>query len=301
MSIVERIIITTFALLSFALANLISKECEINDERLTCHCDNNQEFSLSEEYNYENVTSLNLSSCSTATLDTSFTESNKIEELVITNIGELLTLEVFLHTDQLKRFELTNIKKIPYINHDLFSHLHYIEHFEMRNVHVDYFEEEFIGIKVDHFVMANVTISNMKGFNFSEHGETLQISDCEFRNASTLLLNFGVFSNVEIVNSKFELQKPGRLLVESNETIVRDNFFFNVSMNLVAAKIVKINNTCADDNSSLRIFSNNIESFDNKLPTTILYKGPTSYKVSESNNTICKADPVLTFCRKYCQ
>ncbi|KAI4476008.1 hypothetical protein M0804_013933 [Polistes exclamans] len=290
MSIVKRIIITAFALLSFALVNSISKECKINDKSVTCHCNGNQEFFLLQEYNYKNVTSLSLSSCSTANLDTSFTESDKIKELVVKNISELLKLNVFLYTDQLKRFELTNIKKIPYVKHDIFLNIKSIEHFEMQNVHVDYFEEQFIGIKVNHFVMANVTISNMEGFNFSEKGETLQISDCEFRNVSTLLLNFGHFSKVEIVNSKFELQKPGQLLIESNEAIVRDNIFFNVSMNLVAANNVTINNICADGKSSLRLSSNKIESFDNKLPTAIIYtKGQTSYYVSENNNTICIA------------
>ncbi|XP_015178366.1 PREDICTED: uncharacterized protein LOC107067401 [Polistes dominula] len=287
----KRIIIMAFALLSFAITNSISKECNINDRRrVTCHCDGNQEFCLPKEKHYMNATSLSLSSCLTANLlHTAFMESDWIEEFVVKNISEMLNLDTSFHSTQLKRFELTNIQQMPYIKHDTFLNLENIEHFEMRNVHVDYFEEQFVEIKVDQFVMANVTISNMKGFNFSKKGETLQIIDCEFRNVSTIL-NFGQFSKVEIVNSKFELQEPGNLMIESDIAIVSDNIFFNVSINIVAVNNVKINNICADGKSSLRLSSDKIESFNNKLPTDIIYsKGQTSDDVLKNNNTICKA------------
>lgn len=237
------------------------------------------------------MTSLSLSSCLTANLIfSSFSQENQIEELVVNNINELLTLELFLNSVALKRFELANIKRIPFVMHDTFSNIKKIEHFEIRNVHIDYFEEQFTAIKVNHFVMANVTISRMEGFNISEMGETLQITNCEFRNISALL-NFGHFSKVEIVNSKFELQKSGNLSIGSDEATILDNIFFNVSMNVFAANNIRINSTCADGKSSLRLSSNKIESYGNRLPTAIIYtRGPNvSPIVSQGNNTICKA------------
>ncbi|XP_043669765.1 uncharacterized protein LOC122629925 [Vespula pensylvanica] len=294
MSCVKNISITALTLLlSFTLVTSISKECKIDNKRVTCQCDGTQNLYLPDEYNYKNVTSLSLSSCLTASLlFSSFTEANQIEELVVKNISELLTLELFLNTVELKRFELTNIKRIPFVKHDTFLNIRNIEHFEIRNVHIDYFEEQFMAIKVNHFVMANVTISRIEGFNLSEKGVTLQISNCEFRNVSTSL-NFGHFSKVEIVNSKFELQKSGHLSIESDVAIVRDNIFFNVSMNLFAANNITINSTCADGKSSLRLSSNKIESYGNRLPTAIIYtRGQPSNEsenVSKSNNTICKA------------
>ncbi|KAI4504258.1 hypothetical protein M0802_000729 [Mischocyttarus mexicanus] len=284
MLIVERIILMAFALLLFALANSIGEECKVNNKHVTCHCDGNEEFYLPIGYNYKNVTNLNVSSCSRATLlHNSLTEN--VEELVVKNISELLNFEIYLYMDKFKRFELTNIKRIPFINHDTFLSIKSIEHFEIRNVHIDYFEEQFWKINVNHFVMANVTILNMEGFNLSEQkGETLQISDCEFRNVSTSSLNFGNFSKVKIVNSKFEFKKPGLLSINSDVAIVHDNIFFNVSINLVATKNITINNICVDGN---------IESFNNKLPNDITYKSGQTLNVVSKNNTNCTAGSFL--------
>ncbi|XP_047350773.1 uncharacterized protein LOC124949554 [Vespa velutina] len=294
MSRVKDILITAFTLLlSFSLVASIGEECKIDNKRVTCQCDGTQKLYLPDEYNYKNVTSLSLSSCLTANLlFSSFTEENQLEELVVKNINEPFTLELFLNSVELKRFELSNIKRIPFVMHDTFLNIKNIEHFEIRNVHIDYFEEQFTAIKTNHFVMANVTISRMEGFNISEKGETLQIINCEFRNISTLL-NFGHFTKVEIVNSKFALQKSGNLSIGSDLAIIRDNIFFNVSMNVFGAKNIKINSTCADGKSSLRLSSNKIESYGNRLPTAIIYtRGQPSNQspiVLESNNTICKA------------
>ncbi|XP_053986413.1 uncharacterized protein LOC128880398 [Hylaeus volcanicus] len=275
-----------------AAANSISEQCTLHENtRITCRCIGNEEFFLPEGYNYENVTSLRIASCTFANLHfSSLTEANRIAEITVQNISGSLIFELFLTSKTMKLLKLTNIRRIPLITHDTFLSLSSIETVRIEEVRIDRFEERFMDITINDFSMINVTIEHIDGLNFSEKGGTLRIENSVFQNV-TASLNFAYFSNVEILRSKFHLQKPGHLLIEGDLVSIEDCVFSNASANVVAANSITINATCADGKSSMRLSSSRIKSVNNRLPTEIVYTGNRRIggQFLNYNNTVCIA------------
>ena len=275
-----------------AAASDISEQCEIHEQtRITCHCVGNEELFLPEGYNYENVTSLWITSCTFANLHfSSLTEANRITEIIVQNISERLIFELFLTSKKMKRLKLSNIRRIPLITRDTFLSLNSIETVRIEDARIDNFEERFTDIAINNFSMMNVTIRRIDGLNFSEKSGTLRIENSEFQNV-TGPLNFAYFSSVEILRSKFHLSKPGHLLIEGDLVFIENCVFSNASANVVAAESITINASCADGKSSMRLSSSRIESVNNRLPTEIVYTR--NKRVSERflnrNNTVCIA------------
>ncbi|XP_076658519.1 uncharacterized protein LOC143362345 [Halictus rubicundus] len=274
-------------------ASKIDEQCDIDEEsKLTCRCVGNEEFFLPDGYNYENVTSLQVLSCRSANLHfSSLTEANRITEIIVENIHGRLIFELFLASKKLERLSLSKIRWIPMITRDTFLSVQTIGSLSIQDAKIDRFEERFTDIAITDFAMINVTVEEAEGLNFSgKSGGTLRIENSEFQNV-TESLNFAYFSNVEIVRSKFHLQKLSHLLVEGDGVLVEDCVFSNASVNVVAAKHVTINGTCADGQSSMRLSSSNIESTNNRLPTEIVYtKNKTNEeRLAVRNNTVCIA------------
>lgn len=167
-----------------------------------------------------------------------------------------------------------------------------IDTLEFEDAIIENFKEDFTNINVLHFIVTNVTIERMDRLNFSEKGTMLRIVNSELRNIATSL-NFANFLNIEIINSKFELQKPGLVSIQSDVTLVKHSVFSNVSMNLVAANAITIIGICADGKSTLRLSSKYINSADNRLPNEIAYPRDNQHGKPEffmsRNNTVCKA------------
>lgn len=253
-----------------------------------------QEFLLPDGYNYENISSFFLSSCSSAVVHfSSLTEAKHIRDIVVRNISDSLTFQPFVTSRNIRRLELVNTGRIPVITHNTFTSVECIELLRIENTKIENFEEEFMDTNVTDLILGNVTIERMEGFNFSERGRTLRITNCSFRNVETTL-NFAYFSAIEILNSKFELRKPGQMSIEGDRALVKNSVFLNVSVNLVAFGKITINDTCADGKSSLRLSSGNIESFGNRLPTEIIYTKSRETHSTElllliHNNTVCIA------------
>ncbi|XP_015435471.1 PREDICTED: uncharacterized protein LOC107191038 [Dufourea novaeangliae] len=274
------------------VARNIDERCKIDEKtRIVCRCIGNEEFLLPEGYNYENVTSLHIASCSFANLHfSSLTEANRITEIVVQNISERLIFELFLTSKRIKRLKLSNIRRIPSITRDTFLSLDSIGSMKIEDTRIDRFEELFTNITITDFSMINVTIEQVDGLNFSGKGGTLKIENTDFQNI-TGSLNFAYFSKIEIVRSKFQLQKPSHLLIEGDLVYLDNCVFSNASANVVAAGSITINDTCADGKSSMRLSSSKIESVNNRLPTEIVY---TRNKLLKEpffiqNNTVCIA------------
>ncbi|KAK2583906.1 hypothetical protein KPH14_001177 [Odynerus spinipes] len=290
MSNIKAILATVLALLSTAVAHPISRECEVEQNQITCQCDRNQDFYLPGEHNYTNATSLSISSCSTARLlFPHLSEAIHMRQLIVQNISDELIIEVLFGTRNISRFELVNIKKIPLISHEAFNGFQNIGRLEIRNAFVERFEEHFVETNVNELVLVNVTIAHVEGFNFMEKGKNLEIINCEFRNISTTLKFY--FSNVKIVNSTFEMQKKGTISIDSDYALLENNVLFNISMEVFASNLIKISGTCGDGTSSLRLESNNTESIRNRLPSGI------NYSLSKRNN---ESEPVVQYDNVIC-
>lgn len=250
-----------------------------------------QEFVLPEGYNYENVTSIQIASCTIANLHfSSLPEASQITEIIVQNISERLIFELFLTSKKMKRLKLSKIRRIPLITHDTFIKLKSIETLRIEDTRIDNFEERFTDIAITNFSMINVTIERIDQLSFLEKGQTLYIKNSEFQNV-TGSLNFAYFSTVQIFHSKFHLQKPGYILIEGNVVYIENSVFSNSSTNVVAAESIRINDTCADGKSSMRLSSNNVKSVNNRSPTEIIYtknKNESEYFFNR-NNTVCIA------------
>ncbi|XP_076280208.1 uncharacterized protein LOC143208996 [Lasioglossum baleicum] len=273
-------------------ASKINEQCEIDKEsRVTCRCVGNEEFALPDGYNFVNVTSLRLLYCRSANLHfSSLSEANQITEIIVQNIRDRLIFELYVTSKKLEKLILSQIGWIPIIKLDTFLHVQDIGSLRIENARIGRFEERFTDIAITDFAMINVTVEQAEGLNFSESSSgTLRIENTEFQTV-TKSLNFAYFSNVEIVRSKFHLQKPSQLLVEGDRVLVEDCVFSNASVNVVAAERVVINGTCADGKSSMRLSSSKIESANNRLPTEIVYpKNNPSEEFTAQNNIVCKA------------
>lgn len=273
-------------------ASKINEQCEIDEEsRLTCRCVGYEEFSLPDGYNYAHVTSLLVQSCRSADLHfSSLSEANRITEIIVQDIRSYLIFELCIPSNKLERLVLSRINWIPVIKLDTFLRVHTIGSLSIENARIGNFEERFTDIAITDFSMINVTVKQAEGLNFSETSSgTLRIRDSEFQTV-TKSLNLANFSNVEIVRSKFHLQKPSQLVVEGDRVLVEDCVFSNASVNVVAAERVAINGTCADGKSSMRLSSSNIVSANNRLPTEIVYpKNKRTKEFTAQNNTVCIA------------
>ncbi|XP_066587958.1 uncharacterized protein [Prorops nasuta] len=273
----------------------ISDECQIfNGTHIKCSCSRNEIFQLPTNFNYENVTSLTVSSCSTADLHFStLTEANQIEEITVQNISKELIFELILTSKHVKNIKFAGVRHIPLITHDKFINVAKIQSFEIVDTFIDRFEEQFTDTAVTELIMKNVTINNYSGMQLAEKGQLLRVVDTQF-NRVEMPINFAYFAKVEIINSVFTVPEPGQMSIEANDAYIENNIFSNVSMNLVASDNITISNICADGKSSLRLSSSKITSFNNKLPTEIVY---TFSKRSSSlneiylniNNTVCIA------------
>ncbi|KAF3420115.1 hypothetical protein E2986_13328 [Frieseomelitta varia] len=260
------------ALLLAIAASDISEQCKIHElTTVDCHCIGNEEFFLPEGYNYENVTSIQIASCNIANLHfSSLTEASQITEIIVQNISDRLIFELFLTSKKLKQLKLSRIGRIPLITRDTFVRLNSIETIRIEDTRIDHFAERFTDIAITNFSMINVTIERIDQLSFSAKGESLYIKNSKFQNV-TGSLNFAYFSSVEILHSKFQLEKPGYILIEGDVVYMENCVFSNSSANVVAAESIWINGTCADGKSSMRLSSNVIKSVNNRLPTEIIY------------------------------
>lgn len=293
---------TCCTLLLVSSARGISEQCKIHGtSTISCHCTGNEELSLPDWYNYENVTSVRIASCSLANLHfSSLTEATRITEIVVQNISERLIFELFLTTTRMKRLKLSKIRRIPLITHDTFVSLRSIETLRIEDTRIDEFKERFTDITVNEFTMINVTIDRIDELNFSERGETLRIRNTELQNVEGPL-NFVYFSTVELRRSHFRLRKPGHVLIEGGVVNVEDCVFSNSSANVVAAGSIEIDGACADGKSSMRLSSNNIVSANNRLPTEIIYtrsRVESAESLISRNNTVCIAGNCNCACPK---
>lgn len=246
---------------------------------------------MPEGYNYENVTSLRITSCSFANLHfASFTEASRISEIIVQNISERLIFEPYLTSRRMKRLKLSRIRRIPLITRDTFVNLRNIESLRIEDTRIGEFQERFSDITITNLTMVNVTIERADELNFSANGGTLRIKDSVLQNV-TGSLNFAYFSNIEIVRSKFQLQKPGYVSIEGDRVLVENCVFSNASANIVALERIRINGTCADGKSSTRLSSSDIRSVNNRSPSEIIYtkNKRESERFYSLNNTVCIA------------
>ncbi|XP_014478917.1 PREDICTED: uncharacterized protein LOC106746635 [Dinoponera quadriceps] len=282
---------TAVAALSVS-ANNINGQCQIyNGSRIKCSCIGNEEFFLPDEYNYANIVSVTVAGCDSADLHySSLTEATDLEEMIVQNISGSLNFEVFITSTRIRTLRLSDIGRIPLITSDTFIRLASIDTLMIENAHIDRFEEDFSDINMTHFSMRNVTVERMGRLNLSENGKTLYIMNTELRNIATSL-TFSNIGTIEIVGSKFRLQRPGLVSVLGGTVVVKDSVFSNASMNLNAA-VATIRGVCADGKSALRLSSKYIDSTDNQLPNEIVYltrdNQPARPDVNR-NNTVCKA------------
>ena len=250
---------------------------------------------MPEDFDFANITRVSVTSCASANLQfSSNSKANEIREIIVQNITGSLTFQPFVTSRRMSVFKLLRIRKIPLISHDTFVSLSGIENFEIEDTWIENFEEQFTNMKVTNLLMKNVTIERMIGINFFESGKSLKILNCVFKNIQTTL-NFAFFTDIEIVGSQFELQKPGHVTIEGVTAIVDNSVFSNVSMNLVASSRITMNGSCADGKSSLRLSAKSIESFGNRLPTEIVYTRNAAIRINDTefplvvNNTVCIA------------
>ncbi|KAK9304427.1 hypothetical protein QLX08_004205 [Tetragonisca angustula] len=286
------IVMCSCALLLATTASNISEQCKIHElTTVDCHCIGSEEFFLPEGYNYENVTSIQIASCSVANLHfSSLTEASQITEIIVQNISDRLIFELFLTSEKLKQLKLSRIGRIPLITRDTFVRLNSIETIRIEDTRIDHFAERFADIAIANFSMINVTIERIDQLSFSAKGESLYIKNSKFQNV-TGSLNFAYFSSVEILHSKFQLEKPGYILIEGDVVYMENCVFSNSSANVVAAESIWINGTCADGKSSMRLSSNDIKSVNNRLPTEIIYtkNKDEAERFFNRNNTVCIA------------
>ncbi|XP_029168559.1 uncharacterized protein LOC114938692 [Nylanderia fulva] len=286
-------ILLIVAILSAAAANNISEQCKVHNESwITCSCIGNEEFYLPEEYDYTHITRMSITGCVSVNLHySSLPEAVDLEELIVQDISSQLIFNIFISSKRMKLLKLSNIGRIPKIYNLTFMNIVSIEKFEMTNTLIENFDEDFNYINVAHLLMTNVTIKRIHKLNFSEKGKTLSIVNSELRNVETSL-NIANFLNIEIIGSKFELQKPGLVSIQSDVTVVKNSVFTNVSMNLVAKEAITINGICAIGKSTLRLASKYIDSTNNRLPNEIAYPRDNNQKpefFTNRNNTVCKA------------
>lgn len=235
---------------------------------------------------------MSVTGCASAYLHySSLPEANGLEEMIVQNISGRLDFDVFITSDKMKLLRLSNIGRIPMIASHTFVNLKAIERFEIMDAFIENFEEDFSYINVSHFIVTNVTIERVDRLNISEKGMTLTIVNSELRNVATSL-NFANFLNIQIIGSKFELQKPGLVSIQGNVAVVKNSVFTNVSMNLVAKNSITINGICAIGKSTLRLAAKYINSTDNRLPNEIAYPRDNNQEpefFTNRNNTVCKA------------
>ena len=237
------------------------------------------------------MTSIQIASCNVANLHfSSLTEASQITEISVQNISDRLIFELFLTSKKLKQLRLSRIGRIPLITRDTFVRLNSIETIRIEDTRIDHFAERFTDMAITNFSMINVTVERIDQLSFSAKGESLYIKNSEFQNV-TGSLNFAYFSSVEILHSKFQLGKPGYILIEGDIVYIENCVFSNSSANVVAAESIWINGTCADGKSSMRLSSNDIKSVNNRLPTEIIYtkNKDESERFFNRNNTVCIA------------
>lgn len=241
-----------------------------------------------------NITSVSVAGCASAYLHySSLPEATDLEEMIVQNIRGRLDFSVYITSTRLKLLRLANIGQIPVIASHTFATLTNIDTLEIENTHIDDIEEEFTYVNVSRFLVTNVTIGRVDRLNLSENATMLYIVNSEFQNITTSL-NFANFQTIEIVDSKFVLQKPGLVSIQGEVVVVNNSVFWNASMNLVAAHLITVRGICADGKSTLRLSSNHIASTDNRLPNEIAYPTRDGHLAkpeffTNRNNTVCKA------------
>lgn len=249
-----------------------------------------QEFFLPDEYDYRNIVSVSVTGCVSVILYySSMVEASELEEMIIENISDRLDFDVYISSRRMTRLKLSNIGRIPIIAPPTFRTLSAIDALEIENVLIEDFREELSLVNVSRFIMTNVTIRRVHKLNISEKGKTLRITNSELRNVMASL-NFGTFRNIDITDSRFELQSPGMVSFHADTAVVRNSVFSNISLNLVASNVT-VNGVCADGKSALRLQAENIDSSHNMLPNEINYSrdNRSISFFANLNNTVCKA------------
>lgn len=247
-----------------------------------------QEFFLPEGYNYKNIVSVTITGCTSANLDfSSFPEAENLEELIVQNISGTLNFDAYIASNRLKLLKLSNIGRIPKITNQMFTSKIHIDTILIENTLIEDLEEDFSYFSVLWFIMINVTIERVDMLNISTFG-SLHIKNSELRNIKKSL-TFANFVRVEIIDSRFEMQNPGLMTIQSTDTIVQNSIFSDVSMNLVSSNAIRINDICAHGKSTLRLSSKCIESTDNRLPNEIAYRGSNEECLMIRDNIVCKA------------
>ncbi|XP_032668804.1 uncharacterized protein LOC116842996 [Odontomachus brunneus] len=277
-----------------ASANNINEQCKIhNGTRIMCSCIGNEEFLLPDEYNYINIVSVTIAGCRSVNLHySSLPEATGLKEITVQNISDSLNFDVYITSNKMKMIKLSDIGWIPSIMSHTFISLTSIDMLIIENTHIIDFKENFSYVNVSHFVMRNVTIEHVNQLNLPENGRTLYIMDSELWNITTSL-TFTNIHIIEIINSKFRLQKSNLVSILGDNVAVKDSVFLDSSMSLNAATAT-VHGICADGKSTLRLSSNVIDSINNRLPNEIVYLTrdnrpamPGSFL--NQNNTVCKA------------
>ncbi|EFN79252.1 uncharacterized protein LOC105187955 isoform X2 [Harpegnathos saltator] len=285
------VVILTAAL--SASANNINGQCRIhNGTKITCSCIGNEELFLPDDYNYTNIVSVTVAGCDSVNLHySSLTEASDLEEMIVQNISGRLDFDVYITSSRLKMLRLSDIGRIPSIVAHTFVSLANIDTLMIENTRIDEFKEDFSYVNVSSFFMRNVTVERIDQLNLSENGKTLCIMNSELRNIATSL-TFNI-RTIEIIGSKFRLQRPGMVSVLGDIVIIKDSVFLNASMSLDAAAAT-VHGICADGKSALRLSSKHIDSTDNRLPNEIVYLTRNNQTVKSDmfvnkNNMVCKA------------
>ncbi|KAF7988462.1 hypothetical protein HCN44_001035 [Aphidius gifuensis] len=229
------------------------------------------EFNLPENFNYENLTFLKISSCSSANINLINQPNAKlVRDIEIQNISKRLIFEPTFMSKTIGIIELKNIGIISRISHDTFINITKIDLLKIENSRITNFDEQFTNLNIRNLILKNVTIDNMIGINFSGDADTLKIIDTIIHNIKENM-NFAFFTTIEIINSTFEFKKSSDMWIQGKISKISNCIFSNVSINIVSRQRITMKNNCADGKSSLRLSSMSTNSYDNKLPTEIIY------------------------------
>lgn len=245
------------------------------------------------------ITSLEISSCNSVRLedlDIYFTDLTKIR---IKNVKNMTEFKPKLLSQELDSIELKNIGYIPDIIHeDTFPALtgsSSMNRFEIEKTTIGTFDVTFHETILKTVILRDVCIQNLKGLDepWSKTGGTLEIIDCCIV-ITKMPVYLEEFQNITITGSTFEFKETTedkgnmsmRLLMIRGDSIkLLNNNFINVSINVMGNISVDVRNTRGTGRSNMRLNSNNITSYENKLAGNITYVSKNS--VVQHGNGVC--------------
>ncbi|XP_015116094.1 uncharacterized protein LOC107040499 [Diachasma alloeum] len=276
--------------LHFISGKSISESCwHQNGEVVKCRCIGNEELTLPETFNYENLTHLAISSCVSVNLEfDSLQHAQHIRDITVENITGSLLFHPILISKYMGTFEIKNVGRIPLIGHHMFTSIMSIETFKIENTRIENFDETFQGINITNLIFRNVTMDATVGINFLVNAKSLKIIDTVIRNV-TGNFNIGSFESIELVNSMFEFRMPGEMSLHGNTAKINNCTFYNITVIIVAKRNIEMRNNCADGKSLLRLDSRLINSFGNRSPNEITFPKSNITEIQAYNNTVCIA------------